>query len=631
MFNHKDIEKKWQNIWEKEDSFRTDINSTKEKIYVLDMFPYPSGAGLHVGHPEGYTATDIFARMKKMQGYEILHPIGFDAFGLPAEQYAIKTGNSPASFTNENIDNFKKQLKSLGFSFDWSREVVTTDEEYYKITQWIFIQLYKNDLAELKELEVNWSNSLNTVLSNEEVLLDENNNPVSERDGLPVVKKMMKQWVLKITKYADKLFEGLENLDWPEGLKKLQKNWIYETDENGEYTKELHLRDWLFARQRYWGEPFPIVHQDNGEIYLIPDNQLPVKLPTINDYSFSQDGLPALAKAKDWINFNENGITGKRDLNTMPQWAGSSWYFIAYILKEGEGYLDITSPEAKKRMNKWLPVDLYIGGQEHAVLHLLYARFWNMFLKDIGIHDRPEPFLKLFNQGMILGPDGSKMSKSKGNVINPDKIINEFGADTLRVYEMFMGALDDDKPWSENGVKSTRDWLDRVYRTFTKNIVIENSSDSTKIKFNTLLSKASSNIENLKFNLLVSEMMVFINHLNKAKEASVEVVLGFLKILSTIAPHIAEEINSKIIKGSKTLATSKWPTKIDVIEFEKEYIYIISVNGKVRAEIKGEKLSSNPSDSELIRFSEKHAPKHVNSSEVKKVIFIKNKIINIVI
>ncbi len=630
-YKHLEIEKKWQQYWEDNQLFKTDINTTKPKYYVLDMFPYPSGAGLHVGHPEGYTATDIVARMKKMQGFEVLHPMGWDAFGLPAEQYAIQTGNSPEEFTKKNIQIFKKQLKALGFSFDWTREISTTDPKYFKNTQWIFAQIYKKGLVELKNLEVNWSPSLNTVLANEEVIIDEKGNPVSERDGLLVEKKVMKQWVLKITEYARKLFDGLEDLDWPESVKKLQKNWIYNKNDQGEYTDDLHLNDWLFARQRYWGEPFPIIHLENGEIYLIPEIEYPVELPIIADYKFSQDGKPALINAGKWINVEVNGIKGQRDLNTMPQWAGSCWYYMGYVLKDGDDFLSLDSPAAKKRLNKWLPVDLYVGGQEHAVLHLMYARFWHMVLYELGITNVKEPFQKLFNQGMILGSNGNKMSKSKGNVVNPDDIVKQFGADSLRLYEMFMGSLEDDKPWTEKGIKSSRDWLDRVYRIFNK-VEFDEPSNDLKLAYNHLITKVTNYYETLKFNMAISEMMIFINHLYKEPIISNDLTKGFLQLLSCVAPHIADEIFSSLDISQKTLIELPWPKIVEAKELKEDLEIVIQINGKVRAKVMNPSLSKNPSEADLIKFVIQEVPHWINSpKQIKKIFFVQGKLINVVL
>lgn len=630
MYDHKEIEKKWQDLWNKEDSFNTDINSTKQKYYVLDMFPYPSGSGLHVGHPEGYTATDIVARFKRFKGFEVLHPMGFDAFGLPAEQYAIQTGNSPKEFTEKNIQTFKKQLKSLGFSFDWKREINTTDPEYFKTTQWIFAQLFKHNLAELKDIEVNWSTSLNTVLSNEEIIEQEDGSFVSERDEKPVIKKNMKQWVLNITKYADKLVEGLDNVDWPEGLKNLQRNWIYKTDEETG-KKILHLRDWVFARQRYWGEPFPIIHLENGEIYLIPEMEYPVKLPELDNFEFSQDGEPALSKATEWSKVEVDGVKGVRDLNTMPQWAGSCWYYMGYILKDGDTFLDIESPEAKIRLDNWLPVDLYVGGQEHAVLHLMYARFWHIFLSEIGITTKKEPFQKIYNQGMILGEDGKKMSKSKGNVINPDVIVEEYGADTLRVYLMFMGPLNDDKPWTSSGVQASRAWLDRVHRLMTTKIEFGKPSEQTKQAFNKLLVDVDDYYENLKFNMAISSMMIFVNHLYKDNVVDKKIVKTFLQLLSCIAPHISEEIIQLVCASAPKTITSK---EIDLNQYEIDAVEItieipIQVNGKTKnvISIPSSKILTKDELVEIIESDDKYS---IYATDAKKVIYVEMKVINFI-
>ncbi|BDV03564.1 MAG: hypothetical protein HPPSJP_2850 [Candidatus Hepatoplasma scabrum] len=630
-YNHLLTEKKWQKYWEKNNIFYTNLNTNKNKYYVLDMFPYPSGSGLHVGHPEGYTATDIIARMKKMQGYEVLHPIGFDAFGLPAEQYAIKTGNSPRDFTKKNISNFRDQLKKLAFSFDWSKEINTTDKNYFKTTQIIFAKLYQNGLAELKEIEVNWSPSLNTVLANEEVILNKKGIKVAERDELPVYQKKMKQWVLKITKYADRLFKGLEKLDWPESIKNLQKNWIYLKDNNNNFTDKLHLKDWIFARQRYWGEPFPIVHFEDGEIYLIPENQYPIELPEIKNYHFSADGKPALSQAKDWINVEINGKKGKRDLNTMPQWAGSCWYYIGYLLKKSDGkYLDLESKEAKKLIDKWLPVDLYIGGQEHAVLHLLYARFWHLFLYDLKITKIEEPFIRLFNQGMILGENGQKMSKSKGNVINPDQIVSKYGADTLRIYLMFIGPLADDKVWSDKSIAGIYNWLQRIYRLFTVNAnlkEVNNPNYQLKNNFNKLLAKIETNFANLKFNLAISEMMIFVNFLYKNKEITKEISLSFLQILSCFAPHIAEEIAFLREKKIINFFNQNWPKKYTIKLEKAKKIYLVQINGKFRGQIIKKENLNIKKEIELRGHLEKKFKKYLQNKDNYNLKIIKDKII----
>src|SRR5690625_1493969 len=695
------------------------------------MFPYPSGSGLHVGHPEGYTATDITARMKRMQGYEVLHPMGWDAFGLPAEQYALDTGNSPAEFTEENIATFKRQIQELGFSYDWDREINTTDPSYYKWTQWIFTKLHEKGLAYMDEIEVNWCPALGTVLANEEVI-----DGRSERGDHPVVKKPMKQWVLKITEYADRLLEDLEELDWPESIKDMQRNWIgrsegadvtfkvaghekefevfttrpdtlfgatyavlapehpfvneittdelraavdayleevknkseiertdvskektgvftgayainpvnkkeipiwisdyvlmtygsgaimavpahderdYEfatkfdlpivevvsggdvskepyvgdgehinseflnglnkeeaiskmiewLEENGVGRKEVtyRLRDWLFSRQRYWGEPIPIIHWEDGTMTTVPEEELPLELPVMTEIKPSGTGESPLANS-DWINVvdTKTGMKGRRETNTMPQWAGSCWYYLRYIDPNNDEML--ADPELLK---KWLPVDIYIGGAEHAVLHLLYARFWHKFLYDIGVVHTKEPFYKLFNQGMILGTNNEKMSKSKGNVVNPDDIVHSHGADTLRLYEMFMGPLDADVAWSTTGLDGSRRFLDRVWRliinedgTVSEKIVDEHDDKMERIYHETV-KKVTKDYENLHFNTAISQMMVFINEGYKVEKISKQFIEGFVKLLYPVAPHLGEELWNRL--GYQDMMTyTTWPT-----------------------------------------------------------------------
>ncbi len=630
MYNHKNIEKKWQEYWFKNKIFKTTENKNK-KFYVLDMFPYPSGSGLHVGHPEGYTATDIIARYKRFKGFDVLHPIGWDAFGLPAEQYAIQTGNNPVNFTNKNIDIFRKQLQSLGFSYDYDKEINTTDPKYYRWTQWIFAQIYKNNLAEIKEIEVNWCEQLGTVLANEEVLTDEKGNKVSERGNFPVIKKPMKQWVLKITNYADKLLDGLKEVNWPESLISLQKNWIGKKVNNGKVT--YHLKDWVFARQRYWGEPFPIMFDEDNNIYLIENL---VELPIMNDIKPSGDGQSPLANNKDWVNLEINGKKFRRDTNTMPQWAGSSWYYLAYILKNDDGtYIDLDSSKAYEKFKKWLPVDLYIGGQEHAVLHLLYARFWHKVLYDLKIVPTSEPFLKLVNQGMILGKDNQKMSKSKGNIVNPNDIIDQFGADTLRLYEMFMGPLVETKPWNDKNLLATRKWLERIWRLFEKfiNSEIKLNKEVQNKELDSIyhitIKDVTQCIEDLKFNIAISKMMVYINFLYKLSEVNdIKYFTNFLIILSPFAPHIAEELMEKM--QQKTLENYEWP-----IWNEKEIIVTnvtisIQVNGKLRATME---LELNYDDNEAISMAKKitNVDKYISGKNIIKVIHVKNKIINFVV
>ncbi|UXS68771.1 leucine--tRNA ligase [Staphylococcus chromogenes] len=799
-YNHQEIEKKWQKYWLENKTFKTEDNLGQKKFYALDMFPYPSGAGLHVGHPEGYTATDIISRYKRMQGYNVLHPMGWDAFGLPAEQYALDTGNSPAEFTKRNIQTFKRQIQELGFSYDWDREVSTIDPEYYKWTQWIFIQLYKKGLAYVDEIPVNWCEALGTVLSNEEVV-----DGVSERGGHPVVRRPMKQWVLKITEYADRLLEDLETLDWPESIKDMQRNWIgrsegakvtfniesinetievfttrpdtiygatflvlspehglvnqittpefkdqvkqyqdaaakksdlertdlakektgvftgayaihplsgervpvwiadyvlstYGTgavmavpghDErdhefaetfnlpvqyviegeltNGVFTGDgLHihsdalngmnnseaiskaieileakghgekkvnykLRDWLFSRQRYWGEPIPIIHWEDGSITTVPENELPLLLPKTDEIKPSGTGESPLANIDEFVNVTdpETGMKGRRETNTMPQWAGSCWYYLRYIDPKNDQML--ADPE---KLKHWLPVDLYIGGVEHAVLHLLYARFWHKVLYDIGVVPTKEPFQKLFNQGMILGEGHEKMSKSKGNVVNPDDIINSHGADTLRLYEMFMGPLDASIAWSENGLDGSRRFLDRVWRL----LVTENNELSPKVvreetpqlekSYHQTVKKVTEDFESLNFNTAISQLMVFINDCYKAEKINQSYIEGFVKMLAPIAPHIGEELWS-ILGHEGTITYQPWPSydaellEGDVVEI------VVQVNGKVRAKLEIPK-NATKEEMEQFAFENENVQQAIEGKDIKKVIAVPQKLVNIV-
>lgn len=731
-YNHKEIEKKWQKYWAKNNCFNTLDDPNKEKFYALDMFPYPSGQGLHVGHPEGYTATDILSRMKRAQGYNVLHPMGWDAFGLPAEQYALDTGNDPAEFTKKNIETFRRQINSLGFSYDWNREINTTDPEYYKWTQWIFTKLYEKGLAYEAEVAVNWVPELGTVISNEEVI-----DGKSERGGYDVVRRPMRQWMLKITAYADRLLEDLELVDWPESIKDMQRNWIgrseganvtfkvagteesftvfttrpdtlfgatytvlapelelvkkittpeqtaaveayieetskksdlnrtdlakektgvftgayainpvngqeipiwigdyvlasygtgaimavpahderdYEfaktfgidilpviaggdiTTEaytgdgphinsdflNGlnkaeaiakmnEWLEENHvgkkevsyrLRDWLFSRQRYWGEPIPVIHWEDGTTTTVPESELPLRLPVTSDIRPSGTGESPLANIDEWVNVvdPETGMKGKRETNTMPQWAGSSWYYLRFIDPHNKN--EIADFEKLKR---WLPVDIYIGGAEHAVLHLLYARFWHKFLYDIGVVPTKEPFQKLYNQGMILGENNEKMSKSRGNVVNPDDVVAKYGADTLRLYEMFMGPLDASIAWNENGLEGSRKFLDRVWRLIVDEegkmrdrITTINDGRLTKVYHQTV-KKVTEDMANLHFNTAISQLMVFVNEANKVDALPYEYVEGFVQLLAPIAPHIGEEL-WQILGNEESLTYVPWPT-----------------------------------------------------------------------
>lgn len=795
-YDHKQIETKWQHYWEENETFKTDTaDFSKPKYYTLDMFPYPSGQGLHVGHPEGYTATDIVTRYKRMQGFNVLHPMGFDAFGLPAEQFAIKTGHHPAEFTYNNIENFKRQIKSLGFSYDWDKQINTCDPEYYKWTQWIFKKLYEAGLAYVAEMPVNWCPELGTVLANEEVI-----DGKSERGGYPVYRKMMRQWVLKITEYAERLLDDLDEVDWPQSTKEMQKNWIGKSigadvvfkikDTNKEFTvfttrcdtlfgatycvmapehpfvdeitsfaqkaaveaykkecatksdlqrtdlnkdktgvftgayainpvngkevpiwisdyvlisygtgaimavpahdtrdyefaKKFHLpiipvleggnveqeaytgdglhinseflnglgkeeaihqmiiwlqdhhcgekkityklRDWLFSRQRYWGEPIPIIHMEDGTTRTVDLSDLPLELPATDNYLPSEDGESPLARCIDWLNVEIDGVKGKRETNTMPQWAGSCWYYLRYIDPHNNNEI-----ADKKLSDHWLPVDLYIGGAEHAVLHLLYARFWHKFLYDLGVVSSKEPFQKLFHQGMILGPNGVKMSKSRGNVINPDEIVENFGADTLRVYEMFMGPLDASKPWSTTGVEGSRRWLERVYRLFAESNKLTDENDgSLDYIYHATVKKVTGDFESLSFNTSISQMMIFVNEAYKAKTVYKPYAEGIIKMLSCIAPHIGEEMWNKLGHES-TLAYEPWPvydeSKLVVDEVE----MAVQVNGKLRGKI----TVNKDEDQETVKVAAlalDNVKIHTEGKDIKKIIVVTNKIVNIVV
>ncbi len=800
--NHKDYEKKWQNFWEEQKIYYADVTKSDKKYYVMDMFPYPSGSGLHVGHTEGYTGSDIIARVKKMQGYNVLHPMGWDAFGLPAEQYAISTGNNPRTFTNDNIKIFKSQLKQTGLVYDWSKEVNTTDPNYFKWTQWIFVQLYNKGLAEVRDIEVNWCSELGTVLSNEEVL-NEDGKMVSERGHHPVVKKQMQQWVLKITHYAERLLEDLELLDWPQSIKDMQKNWIgksvgakvfftspkideplevfttrpdtlfgctyfviapehkyvdvfttsehkakvdayveassakgdlertelnkdktgvftgsyvinpvngkeipvwvadyvlssygtgmvmavpghderdyefaskYELDIikvvennlegeaysgdgvhiNSEFLNGLNneeakakmlewltlnncgdskvnykLRDWIFARQRYWGEPFPVIHWEDGTISIEED--LPLNLPVLDEIKPSGTGESPIALATDWVNVvDANGRKGRRDTNTMPQWAGSCWYYIGYLLKQADGSLiALDSDEAKEILAKWLPVDFYIGGAEHAVLHLLYARFWHKVLYDIGVVNSKEPFKKLFNQGMILGENSEKMSKSLGNVVNPDEIIEEYGADTLRMYEMFMGPLEASKPWSTAAVSGIRKYLERVERMF-ESVVELDDNDGLDYHYNYLVKQVTHDYENIRFNTVISSLMTFTNEVYKVKKLSKEHALGFLQCLFPIAPHLAEELNQKFEVSGSSLAVSSFPTFDESALEQSTMLIIAQVNGKVRAKLEVSVGISKEEVLEIVKQDE-NVIKFIEGMDIVKEIYVENKLVNLVV
>lgn len=804
MYDSDSIEKKWEKVWEENKSYKTDVRDfSKPKMYVLDMFPYPSGQGLHVGHVEGYSATDAYSRFKRAQGYNVLHPMGFDSFGLPAEQYSIKNNKHPGPFTDINIDNFIRQLKRCGFSYDWDRVIKTSDPKYYKFTQWIFIQLFKKDLAYYGERPVNWCPALGTVLANEEVI-----DGKSERGGYPVVRIPMKQWVLKITAYGDKLLAGLDDLDWPSSTIQMQRNWIgksqgvevdfkientdkkfsvfttrvdtlygctyvvlapehplvkeittedqkksvenyinecqrksdlertslnkektgvftgsyainpvngkkvpvyigdyvlgsygsgavmavpahderdyafalkhnlpiIEVVKGGDISKaaftedgvhinsgvadgmmikeakeaivkllvekeagrikvNYKLRDWIFSRQRYWGEPIPVVHEDDDEykIHALDFKDLPLVLPELDDYTPAGDGKPPLSKAKEWLNVDWNGIPCHRETNTMPQWAGSCWYYARYIDPTNEN--EIGDP---KLLEHWLPVDLYVGGAEHAVLHLLYARFWHRFLYDMGIFKCPEPFKKLRHQGIILGADGEKMSKSRGNTVSPDEVINEYGADALRLYELFKGPLDQGLPWNPNGPSGARKFIERIYRLYVDDSLrsrwTKDDYASLDTIYNQTIEKVTHDFEDLHFNTAIASLMVLVNEFYRAERLPVSMLEGLAKMIAPICPHLGEEIWS--LMGHKDLIDFEaWPKADSSKSQANEVIYAVEVNGKVRAKIP---FKVNATKEELEEFKKscyeiETVKKFTEGKTIVKTIVVPNKIVNIVV
>lgn len=795
-FDHKKMESKWQQYWDKHQTFYTDVHDfSKPKFYALDMFPYPSGVGLHAGHPEGYTATDIVCRMKRMQGYNVLHPMGFDSFGLPAEQYAIQTGNHPDGFTKKNIETFTQQLKMLGFSYDWTKEVSTCDPSFYKWTQWIFKQLFNDGLAKCVEMPVNWCEELGTVLANDEIV-----DGKSERGGYPVVRKNMRQWVIDIVQYAERLLEGLDEIDWPESTKEMQRNWIGKsigahvdfkvdghdesftvfttrcdtlfgatycvlapehrlidvitTDEcranvesykkvcagksdlertelnkektgvftgayainpvngkkipiwisdyvlatygtgaimavpahdqrdydfakkfgleiiqvlaGGDISEHAHeedgihmnsefldglnkqdaidkmlawleehhcgnkhvnyrLREWIFARQRYWGEPIPIVHLENGDMVALSDDELPLILPELEDYSPGKSGASPLEKATDWVNVEINGVKGKRETSTMPGSAGSSWYFLRYIDPHNdEAFADY------ELLKHWMPVDLYIGGPEHAVGHLLYSRMWNNYLYDKGLVPTKEPFKKLVHQGYILGANGIKMGKRYPEfVVNPNDVVEKYGADTLRLYEMFMGPLEASKPWSEQGVEGSRRWLERVYRLIVEMDRITDTNDHVLDKsYHYTVKKVTKDIESLNLNTAISQMMIFINDAYKADTLYREYAEGFVKMLSCFAPHLGEEIWEHL-GHHESITYESWPAYDESFLVEDSVEIAVQVNGKLRGTIKVKKDASEEEIKENA-LALKTVQAQIEGKEIRKFIVIKGKIVNIV-
>ena len=798
-YDFANIEKKWDEYWVKNKVYKTDAyDFSKPKFYIMEMFPYPSAVGLHVGHVEGYTAGDALARMKRAQGYNVLHPIGYDAFGLPAEQFAIKNNKHPSIYTDKNIDNFRSQLQRLGYSYDWDREIKTTDPKYYKWTQYIFTLMFDNHLAYEDNRLVNYCPALGTVLANEEVI-----DGKSERGNYPVIRQPMRQWVLKITAYAEKLLDGLKLLNWPESTLTMQRNWIgkskgsivtfkvensdetidvfttradtlfgctyivlapehqltlklttkehqkevedylnsiksksdlertdgskektgvflgkyainpinnkkvpiytgdyvlstyatgavmavpchdqrdyefakkhniemiqviegdvsktaYEGDgkhinssfadgKNNEEAKTLitdklielnagsykisyKLRDWLFSRQRYWGEPIPIIHFDDGKTEALKLKDLPLTLPEVDDYQPTFDGKPPLEKATEWINVDINGRKGKRESNTMPQWAGSSWYYLRYIDPHNDNAI-----ADKKLLDHWLPVDVYIGGAEHAVLHLLYARFWHKFLKDQGILNCDEPFMKLFHQGMVLGPDGQKMSKSLGNTVSPDEVIKSCGADALRLYEMFKGPVDQSLPWNLDGPKAAKKFLDRVYRLYSDDEFIKkytDGDDKLDYVYNLTVKKVTEDFEIMHFNTGIAQIMVLVNEMYKAEKLNKNKLVSLLQLLAPIVPHIASECY-KLMGYTDLIDYKMWPKYDEPKLVLDEVTYAIQVNGKLRANYTAKKDLDKEEQEKLKEevLNLDQVKKHLNGLTVIKVIVVLNKIVSIV-
>lgn len=799
-YNTKQIEEKWKKYWQENKTFKTDIwDFSKPKFYALDMFPYPSGAGLHVGHPEGYTATDIVSRMKRMQGYNVLHPMGFDSFGLPAEQYAINTGNHPYQFTKKNIDYFRSQLENLGFSFDWDREISTCEPSYYKWTQWIFKKLYQKGLARFVEMPVNFCEELGCVLANDEIV-----DGKSERGGYPVVKKYMKQWIIDIAKYGDRLIEGLEKINWPESTKTMQKNWIGKSegvevdfelvgggkfsifttcietiygitfmvmapeakmvdqlkdriknwDEVEKYRKETaklsdlertelnkgksgvklegvyainpvnnkkvpvfigdfvlasygtgavmavpshdqrdfeyavahnidmiqviegrdvsksafekqdylgkgcrlinseefsgltveeakkaitdklvnmgkarktvnyRLHEWIFARQRYWGEPIPIIHNDDGTTTALDDNDLPLVLPILEDYKPAKDGSSPLAKDEKWVNITYKGKKGKRETSTMPGSAGSSWYFLRYIDPHNDQEL-----ANKKLLEHWLPVDLYVGGPEHTTGHLLYSRMWNNFLYDEGVVPVKEPFQKLVHPGMILGANGIKMGKRYPEfIVDPNDVIAKYGADTLRLYEMFMGPLEVSKPWDDNGVAGARKFLDRIWKIYQEKEIGDFENENLKQIYHQTVKKVTEDFESLNFNTAISQMMIFINAVAKENKLPRQYAEGFIKLLNPICPFITEELWQNLGHNG-TISYEKWPTFDEKALVKDSFEVPVQVNGKLRGKIVVRESMSE----EEIKSLALEAAREFVTSQVKKFIYVPKRICNVII
>lgn len=627
QYDHKKVEKKWQKYWEKNDSYRAEDFSDKPKYYALIEFPYPSGDGLHVGHIRSNTAIDVIARKRRAEGYNVLYPIGWDAFGLPTENFAIKTGTAPQIVTKKNTDTFRKQLKSLGFSFDWSREINTTDPEYYRWTQWLFLQFFKHGLAYKKKMAINWCPKDKIGLANEEVI-----DGKCERCGTAVEQKDKEQWMLAITKYADRLDRDLADLDFVEQIKLAQKNWIGKKEEmvDGKKVTTFNIHDWVFSRQRYWGEPIPLVHCAKCGIVPVPEKDLPLMLPKVKNYVPTDTGESPLASIDKWVNTKcpQCGGDAKRETDTMPNWAGSSWYFLRYAdAKNSSAFADM------EKMKYWMPVDWYNGGMEHATLHLLYSRFWNEFLFDIGLVPTSEPYKKRTAHGMILAENGEKMSKSKGNVVNPDSIVKTFGADTLRVYEMFMGPFDQAIAWNTDAIIGPRRFLEKVWRFFEKVDLKNDSKNFEDKKFLSALHqtihKVSDHIEKMEFNTAISSMMILANEFEKQEKISRDSYEKFLQLLAPFAPHISEELWA-MLKHKNSIQKEPWP-KADASLLETDAITIVvQINGKMRASFEASKTQSEE-EIKAMALGISEIKKWTDGQEIKKTIYVKNKLVNIVI
>ena len=616
-YDHKKIEKKWQKEWDKKKIYKTSDISKKQKMYILDMFPYPSGEGLHVGHPRGYIGTDVYSRYKRMSGYNVLHPMGFDAFGLPAEQYAIKNKVHPEVAVKKNVKRYKEQLSILGPDYDWSREVNTTDKEYYKWTQWIFLQLYKKGLAYESNEPINWCPVDKTGLANEDV-----EDGKCERCGAVVEKRPMRQWVLAITKYADRLIDDLDALDWPSSVKESQRNWIGREEKDGK--KTYRLNDWVFSRQRYWGEPIPIVHCETCGIVPVPEKDLPVLLPKVKNYEPTDTGESPLAIIDKWVNTKCPKCKGKaqRETNTMPSWAGSSWYYLRYMdPKNKKALVDL------KKEKYWSPVDLYVGGMEHATRHLIYARFWHKFLYDIKVVKEKEPFKRLVNQGLIMADDGRKMSKRWGNVVNPDDVVKIYGADTFRLYEMFIGPFDQSANWNTDSIIGPRRFLERIWKLKYK-ISKNKSSKELEKNLHKTIKKVGEDIEDMRFNTGISSMMILVGEMEKSENVAVYDYKKFLQILAPFAPHMAEELWRELGE-KKTINHSLWPKYDKKLIIDDEVKIVIQINGK----LKGEMMIQSDTNEEEVKkqaLENVNVKKALGENQVKKVIYVKGRLINIV-